>query len=75
MRLVRAHMDYLTAKINDIYSAIKKLISQNSNNKNIDQFLYTIPMPNVTVPSLSVQTSFNSVTQNIYTVGQHGAWM
>lgn len=43
MRLVRAHMDYITAEIQDIDSQIDLLISSNTDFENAIQFLYTIP--------------------------------
>ena len=43
MRLVRAHMDYITAEINDVDSMIEKLISSNPDYENAIQLLCTIP--------------------------------
>ena len=43
MRLVRAHMDYITAEINDVDKQIDFLISSDSNYENAIQFLCTIP--------------------------------
>ncbi len=43
MRLVRAHMDYITAAIQDIDSQIDLLISSNTDFENAIQFLCTIP--------------------------------
>ncbi len=43
MRLVRAHMDYITAEINDVDSMIEKLISSNTDYENAVKFLCTIP--------------------------------
>lgn len=43
MRLVRAHMDYITAEIQDIDSQIDFLISSNNDFENAIQFLCTIP--------------------------------
>ncbi|MDF2803494.1 MAG: Mobile element protein [Anaerocolumna sp.] len=43
MRLVRAHMDYITAEIQDIDTQIKSLISSNTAFENAIQFLCTIP--------------------------------
>lgn len=43
MRLVRAHMDYITAEINDIDSTIESLISSDPDYENAIQFLITIP--------------------------------
>ena len=43
MRLVRAHMDYITAEINDIDSEIEKIISSNPDYENAIQLLCTIP--------------------------------
>jgi transposase len=43
MRLVRAHMDYITAEIKDIDSQIEFLISSNTDFENAIQFLCTIP--------------------------------
>ena len=43
MRLVRAHMDYITAEIKDIDSEIEKMISSNSDYENAVQLLCTIP--------------------------------
>ena len=43
MRLVRAHMDYITAGIQDIDSQIEFFISSNADFENAIQFLCTIP--------------------------------
>lgn len=43
MRLVRAHMDYITAEIQDIDSQIDFMISSNTDFQNAVQFLCTIP--------------------------------
>jgi len=43
MRLVRAHMDYITAEINDVDSMIDKLISSDADYENAIQLLCTIP--------------------------------
>ncbi|KAB1434508.1 IS110 family transposase [Candidatus Galacturonibacter soehngenii] len=43
MRLVRAHMDYITAEIQDIDSQIEFLISSHADFENAIQFLCTIP--------------------------------
>ena len=43
MRLVRAHMDYITAEINDIDTSIEKMISSNPDYENAIQLLCTIP--------------------------------
>ena len=43
MRLVRAHMDYITAEIKDIDSEIEKMISSNPDYENAVRFLCTIP--------------------------------
>ena len=43
MRLVRAHMDYITAEINDVDREIEKLISSDPDFENAIQFLMTIP--------------------------------
>lgn len=43
MRLVRAHMDYITAEINDIDHEIESLISSDPDYENAIQFLCTIP--------------------------------
>ena len=43
MRLVRAHMDYITAEINDVDREIEKLISSDPDYENAIQFLMTIP--------------------------------
>jgi len=43
MRLVRAHMDYITAEINDVDSMIENLISSNPDYGNAIQLLCTIP--------------------------------
>ena len=43
MRLVRAHMDYITAEINDIDSMIESMISSDPDYENAIQFLMTIP--------------------------------
>ncbi len=43
MRLVRAHMDYITAEIKDTDQEIEFLISSDSVYENAIQFLSTIP--------------------------------
>ncbi|MEG0836073.1 MAG: IS110 family transposase, partial [Christensenellaceae bacterium] len=43
MRLVRAHMDYITAEINDIDSEIESILSSDPDYENAIQFLMTIP--------------------------------
>ena len=43
MRLVRAHMDYITAEINDVDKMIENMISSNPYFKNAVQFLRAIP--------------------------------
>ncbi len=43
MRLIRAHMDYITAEINDIDSKIENMISSNTDYENAVQLLCTIP--------------------------------
>ena len=43
MRLVRAHMHYITAEINDVDREIEKLISSDPDYENAIQFLMTIP--------------------------------
>ena len=43
MRLVRAHLDYITAEINDIDSMIESMISSDPDYENAIQFLMTIP--------------------------------
>ena len=43
MRLVRTHMDYITAEIQDIDSQIQSMISSNTDFENAIQFLCTIP--------------------------------
>lgn len=43
MRLVRAHMDYITAEINDIDSEIESIISSDPDYENAIQLLMTIP--------------------------------
>ncbi len=43
MRLVRSHMDYITAEINDIDKEIETIISSNSDYKNAILLLCTIP--------------------------------
>ena len=43
MRLVRAHMDYITAEINDVDKMIENMISSNTDFENAVQFLCTIP--------------------------------
>ena len=43
MHLVRAHMDYITAEINDVDREIEKLISSDPDFENALQFLMTIP--------------------------------
>jgi len=42
MRLVRAHMDYITTEINDVDSMIKSLISSNPDYENAVQLLCAI---------------------------------
>lgn len=53
MHLVRAHMDYSTAEINDIDREIESLISSDADYENAIPFLMTIPGVKVTVPLLS----------------------
>ena len=43
MRLVRAHLDYITAEINDVDSEIEAIISSDPDYENAVQFLMTIP--------------------------------
>ena len=43
MRLIRAHMDYITAEINDVDSMIKTMISSDPDYENAVQLLCTIP--------------------------------
>lgn len=43
MRLVRAHMDYITAETNDVDKMIGNMISSNPDFENAVQFLCTIP--------------------------------
>ena len=43
MHLVRAHMDYITAEINDIDRELESLLSSDPDFKNAIQFLMTIP--------------------------------
>ena len=43
MHLVRAHMDYITAEINDVDSMIESMISSDPDYENAIQFLMTIP--------------------------------
>ena len=43
MRLVRAHMDYITAEINDVDSEIESILSSDPDYENAIQFLMTIP--------------------------------
>ena len=43
MRLVRAHMDYITAEINDVDSMIEKLVSSAPDYENAVRLLCTIP--------------------------------
>lgn len=43
MRLVRAHMDYITAEIKDVDSEIESIISSDSDYENAIRFLMTIP--------------------------------
>ncbi|MDF2611137.1 MAG: Mobile element protein [Lachnospiraceae bacterium] len=43
MHLVRAHMDYITAEINDIDRELKSLLSSDPDFENAIQFLMTIP--------------------------------
>ena len=43
MRLVRAHMDYITAEINDVDSMIESMISSDTDYQNAIQLLCTIP--------------------------------
>ena len=43
MRLVRAHMDYITAEINDVDSMIENMISSDTDYQNAIQLLCTIP--------------------------------
>lgn len=43
MHLVRAHMDYITAAINDVDSEMESLISSDPDYQNAAELLYTIP--------------------------------
>ena len=43
MRLVRAHLDYITAEINDVDSMIENMISSDTDYQNAIQLLCTIP--------------------------------
>ena len=43
MRLIRAHMDYITAEINDVDKMIGNMISSTPDFENAVQFLCTIP--------------------------------
>ena len=43
MRFVRAHMNYITAEINDVESMIESLISSDPDYENAIRFLMTIP--------------------------------
>ena len=43
VRLVRAHMDYITAEINDVDKMIENMIFSNPDFENAVQFLCTIP--------------------------------
>ena len=43
MRLVRAHIDYITAEINDVDKMIENMISSNPDFENAVRFLCTIP--------------------------------
>lgn len=43
MRLIHAHMDYITAEINDVDKIIESMISSNIGFENAVQFLCTIP--------------------------------
>ena len=43
IRLIRAHMDYITAEINDVDSIIKSMISSDPDYENAVQLLCTIP--------------------------------
>lgn len=43
MRLVRAHMDYITAEINDVDKMIKNMIASNTDFENAVRFPCTIP--------------------------------
>lgn len=43
MRLIRAHLDYITAKINDVDSMIENMISSDPDYENAVQLLCTIP--------------------------------
>jgi transposase len=43
MRLIRAHIDYITAEINDVDKQIESLISSDPDYENAIQFLCTIP--------------------------------
>lgn len=43
MRLIRTHMDYITAEINDVGSMIKNLISSDPDYENSVQLFCSIP--------------------------------
>ncbi len=78
MRLVRAHMDYITAEINDVDKMIENMISSNTDFENAVQFLCTIPsvpfrVSNVIVQSLSspklALICLSSQVPNVYVAG------
>lgn len=73
MRLIRTHMDYITAKINDVDSMIKKLFSSNPDYINVVQLLCTLPGAKhnsaVTSSPKLVLICLSPVPPNVYVVG------
>ena len=79
MRLVRAHMDYITAEIKDVDKMIENMISSNPDFENAVQFLCTIPgvkcdsASNYHRPK-SVRICLSSQVPNVYAVGLVNTW-
>ena len=73
MRLVRAHMDYITAEINDVDKMIENMISSNPDFENAVQFLCTIPGVKrdsaITIISKPVRICLSSQVPNVYVAG------
>ena len=73
MRLVRAHMDYITAEINDADTNDRKYDLFNLILKMLSSSFCTIPVSNVIVESLSspkpVRICSSSQVPNVYVAG------
>ena len=73
MRLVRAHMDYITAEINDVDKMIENMISSNPDFEMLSSSSVPFRVSNVLVPSLSspklVLICLSSHVPNVYAAG------